>query len=111
MRDFAQDESQRAQVSGLALSETIQFRWRRRYNLAPTDPRYLDMTFSGLVQDFWAHLHVDDPKLRDRLGDDDFDATLRELGIETEEEAPPPELPILPDDSELLVQETYEPHV
>jgi hypothetical protein len=71
------------------------------------------MTFVELVRDYWAHLHADDPKLRERMADDNFDQTLRELGLEVEggllEAGPLEAAPDLTDpaETELVVSETY----
>jgi hypothetical protein len=40
------------------------------------------MTFADLVTDSWAHAHCDDPKLRELDVDENYDATLRELGLD-----------------------------
>ena len=32
--------------------QTIKFWFRQKYNLPPTDPRYLDMTIDGIVQEY-----------------------------------------------------------
>lgn len=64
---FARDLASRARAEGLALSDTIEFAFRHRYNLPPTDPRFLDATIEMMVVDYWAHRHWEDPKLRDEL--------------------------------------------
>lgn len=58
---------------GLELSETVEFAFRRRYRLAPTDPRFLNSTHDDMLVDYWAWRHVEDPKLREEAIDPDFD--------------------------------------
>jgi hypothetical protein len=54
------------------MHNTIQFQFRRKYNLTPNDPRYLDLTTKDMLADIWAHRYADDPKLLDEIEDDDF---------------------------------------
>jgi hypothetical protein len=63
------------------MSETVEFQWRRRYGLPPTDPRYLSATREEILVDWWAHQHTDDPKLRDEvlMDEEDFQAELAEM--------------------------------
>jgi hypothetical protein len=55
------------------MADTYEFRFRRRYGLPPTDPRFLDATYEEIVTDFWAHAHMDDPKLRKEQITDNFE--------------------------------------
>lgn len=41
--------------------------------MAPTDPRFLDLTVDEMLVDLLAHDYVDDPKRLDEIVDDDFD--------------------------------------
>ncbi len=59
---------------GLRLSGTIEFAFRRRYNLPPDDPRFLDCSVADIIVDYWAHRHADDPALRNAVVTDDWDA-------------------------------------
>lgn len=55
------------------MSRSMAFMFRRRYNLPPTDPRFLDATLDEMAADYWAHLYADDPKAADEEAiDDDF---------------------------------------
>lgn len=63
----------------MSLSETVEFAFRRRYLLPPTDPRFLDATPEDLLLDYWAHRFWDDPDLRNELVNPDFEAELAEL--------------------------------
>ena len=66
-----------ARSAGAALADTYGFAYRRRYNLPPTDPRYLNSTLSEIVADYWAHRFWDDPKLKaEEVHDPDFEANL-----------------------------------
>lgn len=104
---FAKDLRRNASQWGLALSETIAFEFRRRYGLPPTDPRYLDATEAEIIVDVWAHRHMDDPKLRERLETEDFDEELARMEAEAAAEELPPSAPG-PDDFEPVVADTYE---
>lgn len=61
---------------GLALADTYEFRFRRRYNLPPTDPRFLAATIEDMTVDYWAHAHLDDPKLREQDMTEDYEGQL-----------------------------------
>lgn len=39
-------------------SSEIAFQWRTQYNLAPTDPRFLDATQDEMAQDLLMHLYA-----------------------------------------------------
>lgn len=58
---------------GRQLSESVEFEFRRRYMLAPNDPRFLDCTVEDVLVDVWAHRFADDPKLRDEDVSSDFE--------------------------------------
>lgn len=72
---------------GLALSQTVEFAFRRRYSLPPSDPRFLDATLEDMVLDYWAHAHVDNPKLRDEVVAEGYDDDLAEMQREVDEKA------------------------
>jgi hypothetical protein len=46
--------------------------FRRRYNLAPTDSRFLDATTEDILTDYWANFYKENG-LKDEVEDDDFD--------------------------------------
>ena len=52
---------------------TIEFEYRRRYNLPETDDRFLDMTIEDMLTDIWAHRFHEDPKALEDAVDEDFD--------------------------------------
>lgn len=69
------------------MSQSMEFLFRRRYNLAPTDPRFLDATHEDIVTDYWAHHYLANPS-EEEIEDEDFDmeAYLREAEEEAEGE-------------------------
>lgn len=50
----------------------MEFWFRRKYSLAPTDQRFLEATVEEMQTDFWAHHYFDNPP-KDEVEDDDFD--------------------------------------
>jgi hypothetical protein len=48
------------------------------------------MTLSEMIIDEWAHRHADDPSLSNVETDDDYDSTLRDLGLDPAEVMPDP---------------------
>lgn len=67
---------------GLERADSLEFLFRRHYNLAPTDPRYLDCSAADIVVDLWAHRFLNDPKLRDESVDADYDAEVADMEAE-----------------------------
>jgi hypothetical protein len=67
----------------------VEFWFRRKYNLTPNDPRFLDLTTEDLMTEYYAHLYFDDPtKAATEVVDDDFDvdAELAQINAEAEQE-------------------------
>ena len=54
------------------MAGTYQLQFRRRYNLPPTDPRFLDATTEDILTDHWANWYVENPKTEE-VSDEDFD--------------------------------------
>ena len=52
--------------------DSLPFAFRRRYNLAPTDPRYLDATTEDILTDHWAHFYLANG-IKDEVEDESFD--------------------------------------
>lgn len=53
---------------------TVEFWFRRQYNLTRHDQRFLDATPDEMLEDYWLHTYFDDPKaVTDTVEDDDFD--------------------------------------
>lgn len=53
--------------------DTIEFQYRRKFNLTENDPRFLDLTVEDMLTDIWASKFADDPKLLEEVEDEDFD--------------------------------------
>lgn len=62
-----------AKEQARALHDTVEFWFRRKYNLTPHDPRFLEATAEEMLTDYWAHRFADDPKELDEFEDYDFD--------------------------------------
>lgn len=78
-RSFALLLKRNARVWGIELSETVEFAFRRRYALPPTDARFLDASFAEILIDFWAHAATDDPKVKSEVVTEDFEAEMAAL--------------------------------
>lgn len=55
------------------MAQTLEFWFRRKYNLTRSDPRFLAATLDEMYEDYWAHRITEDPKALDEVTDDDFD--------------------------------------
>lgn len=61
--------------------DTISFWFRRKYNLPPNDPRFLDLTLEQIETEYWAwHYHEQPPG--EEFDDEDFDEEEIMAGIE-----------------------------
>lgn len=85
----------------MELSETVEFQFRRRYNLSPSDPRFLNTGADEMLVDWWAHRFCDDPKLKDEAINPDFEADLAEMEAAARASDDP-------NDWEEVAAETYE---
>lgn len=54
------------------MAKTLAFWFRRKYQLPPTDLRFLAMTQEALAAEYWAHYYVEN-KVADEVEDDEFD--------------------------------------
>lgn len=52
--------------------ETISFWFRRKYNLPPNDPRFLDLTLEQIETEYWAWHYFEQPP-GEEFDDDEFD--------------------------------------
>ena len=52
---------------------TIRFWFRRKYNLPPTDDRYLNMTEAEMLTDYWSHYYYEKPDSEFEGGTDNFE--------------------------------------
>lgn len=98
---FAKELDINGRQWGLRLSESIEFQFRRRYNLTPQDPRFLELTPEEIVLDTWAHAHVDDPKLREEDYNPSFEQDLAEMGENL------PDIPPDPGDLETVFDDVF----
>jgi hypothetical protein len=69
--DFVQSAERRCKQQARELATSYQLAFRRRYNLPPTDPRYLDATTEDILTDYWANFYKDNGQ--EEVEDDDFD--------------------------------------
>lgn len=69
------------------MASSFAFRFRRRYNLPPTDPRFLDATLDDIVLDVLAWHAAENPNDQEFV-DPDFDmqAMIDEANAETDDE-------------------------
>lgn len=66
----------------------MEFWFRRKFNLAPTDPRFLEATRETIETEYWSHWYAENPaKIEDT--DDDFNLAAELARIEREAEAEP----------------------
>lgn len=79
--------------------QTMGFWFRRKYNLPPNDPRYLDLTAEQIETEYWAHQYAD-KGVQDEVEDDDFDMAAEVARIEAEGEAEAARIP--PEEWELV---------
>ena len=101
--NFDRQLSRNARSLGLEQSGTIEFAFRRRYNLPPRHPDFLRLTPEEIIVDYWAHRHAEDPELRNEACDPDFEATLAEMEAAA---GVPPEP--LPDDFETITDDRWD---
>ena len=64
---------------------TLEFQFRRRYNLPPGDPRFLNATRAEMLVDYWAHQHADDPNVKEPDVTEDFEEEWAAFEREQEE--------------------------
>jgi hypothetical protein len=58
------------------MAGTIPLWYRRKFNLPPNDPRYLDLGIGEILTEYWAHYYDDlhsKGKLEDEFENPDFD--------------------------------------
>lgn len=68
------------------MSKSMAFWFRRKYNLPPTDPRFLNMTAVELRAEWWAHYYAENGA-EEEFEDDDFDLEEELRKIDEEAEA------------------------
>ncbi len=68
------------------MAKTIGFWYRKKYNLPPNDPRYLDLTAEEIQAEYWAHQYAENG-VHDEVEDEDFDLEAELARNEAEAEA------------------------
>lgn len=69
---FARSLRRRAREAGEKLASSYEFWFRRKYNLSPRDPRFLEATIEDILTDWWAYRYAENPNL-EISEDDEFD--------------------------------------
>ena len=82
-RDFVADQTKAAKRKGKELAKTYSFWYRRKYNLSPADPVFLDLTPEDIETEYWAH-HYYEAGDKEEFEDDDFDIDAYVSEIEAE---------------------------
>jgi len=72
----------RAKDAAQAASTTVRFWFRRKYNLPPTDDRYLAMTEEAMLTEYWAHTYYEKPEGEWEGGTDNFEDELAAMDAE-----------------------------
>lgn len=54
------------------MAGTLEFWFRRKYNLPPGDPRFLELTTEDIEAEYWAHYYRENSD-KEIVEDDDFD--------------------------------------
>lgn len=70
---FAASLYKTAKANGREIAKSIEFWFRRKYNLPPSDPRFLECSIQDMLTDHWAHHFYDNPKAEEEVVDEDFD--------------------------------------
>src|SRR5574343_2004073 len=52
---FETKENEKAKKRGLEKARTLRFWYRQQYKLPENDPRYLDLTDTDILEEYWAH--------------------------------------------------------
>ncbi len=87
-RDFAQEQKKHLKRIASQQSKSVEWWFRDRYKLAPTDPRFLDMTRNGMVLEYWTAHYASMPAASFEADDPDFDLqqAIEDLGISDDDE-------------------------
>lgn len=69
---FDRDRERAAKDKGKKMAGSLEFWFRRKYNLAPNDPSFLDLTKEDIEAEYWAwYYHENGGK--EEIEDEDFD--------------------------------------
>lgn len=70
------------------MAGTVVLWYRRRFNLPPNDPRFLDLTEQEILTEYWAH-HYDDLRAQgkpiEEYEDPDFDAEAERFMVDDDD--------------------------
>ena len=69
---FDRNRTRVAKKAGRELANTHRLWFRNKYNLAPTDERYLRATDEAIETEYWAYQYQAN-KVQEEIVDDDFD--------------------------------------
>jgi hypothetical protein len=75
---FARAAARSAKNQAVENSKSIEFWYRRKYNLAPTDPIFLDATIEQMLDDFYAWRAYENPNLME-TDDEAYEEAVRKL--------------------------------
>lgn len=70
---FAANLERNAKDEAIGESRTVRFWFRRKYNLPPTDDRYLGMTELAMLTEYWAHYYYEKPDNEFEGGTDNYE--------------------------------------
>lgn len=68
---FARESTKLAKQKAREQANSLELWYRRRYNLAPNDPRFLALTPHDLEVEYWTQYYADNPA-QEEVSDDDF---------------------------------------
>jgi len=90
---FDQKRGSSARVEGRKLAQTYRLWFRKQYNLAPTDPRYLAATDEQIETEWWAYQYqagkVQEEFLDEQFSVEDELARIEQEAAERDRAAPP----------------------
>ena len=93
------------------MADTPEFHFRRRYNLAPHDPRFLECNIEEILVDIWAHRFHDHPRERETVVtanfDEEFEALEAQALAAAQAAATTTNDEPLPDDFEPVIEEQF----
>lgn len=78
---FDRNRTRLAKRAGREQAHTHQLWFRNKYNLAPTDARYLRATEEQIEAEYWAYQYQANP-VREEVEDEDFDLDAVVAGFE-----------------------------
>lgn len=66
------------------MAQSVEFWFRKKYNLTANDPRFLSLSIEDMLTDFWAHHYYDNPNTQEEFENPDFDSDFEEMFGETD---------------------------